>query len=80
MDKSKDMWWGPLTLLMLLAIIGYGWYALTHERPLNIIDVIVTALLLRMSTMVDYRYGSSKGSKEKTELLTKNVDTNEKPE
>ncbi len=68
-EQSKDNWWGWLVLIILFAIIGFGAYALITGKDLRIIEVVLTALLMKFGTMIDYRYGSSKGSKEKTELL-----------
>lgn len=67
---NKDMWWGWLTLLLLLAIIGFAAWSLYSGRQLSGVELIVGQLLSFITLLLGYRYGSSKGSKEKTELLT----------
>ena len=62
MDINKDMWWGPLVLLMLLAVIGFAAYALVTGKDLTVIAIVLTALLMKLGTMLDFRYGNSKKS------------------
>lgn len=72
MNKYKDLWWGPITMVMLLAVISWATWSLKTGRQLNSADLIIGGIMMRLSTMLDYRYGSSKSSDKKTDLLTKN--------
>ncbi len=69
METQKDNWWGFLVTLLLVALIVFGFYCLVYGKVLDGIGIIVGVLTAKLSTMIDFRYGSSKGSKEKTELL-----------
>lgn len=62
---AGDAWWGPLTLIMLLALIGYGWYSLIHNKSMDSATLVIGGLLTNFSTLLSFRYGSSKGSKDK---------------
>jgi hypothetical protein len=64
-----DWQWLILVLVHLGAIIGLAWYALVTGKSLEIITVIVAALIMRVGTLIDYKYGSSEGSKTKTGLM-----------
>ena len=69
--KGKDLAWCMLVTVILLSIIGFGFYSLTTGKDLRLIEIVLTALLMKFGTLVDYKYGSSRGSREKTELLNK---------
>lgn len=69
--ENRDNWWGPLTLLMMIALIGFGVAAMRTGKTLDGVSLIIGGLLTNFGTMLNFRYGSSKGSKEKTELLNK---------
>ena len=68
-EQNKDNWWGWLVLVILLAIIGLSAYCLVTGKAIGPVEVVVTALILKLGTLMDYRYGSSKGSQEKTAML-----------
>jgi hypothetical protein len=70
MKKEIDIQWLSIVMLLLLAIIGLAWYALVTGKNIQVIEVVLTALILKLGTMIDYKYGSSAGSKEKTELMS----------
>ncbi len=65
----EDKYWFGLVVLMLVAIIAFGGYGLYTGKSLEAILVIVGGLLAKIGTLLDYKYGSSQGSKDKTELL-----------
>lgn len=67
--KGKDIGWWLLVLIMLAAIVAFGFYSLATGKDLRLIEIILTAILMKFGTLVDYKYGSSKGSRDKTELL-----------
>lgn len=75
MNSNSDKMWGPLVFLMLVAIIGFAWYALTHKVSLEGIAIILGLLISKLGTLIDFRYGSSKGSKDKTDALVKEADS-----
>ena len=66
---NKDWTWGAIVIIILLAIIGFGCYSLATGKDLKVIEVVLTALLMKFGTLIDFKYGSSKGSKEKTEMM-----------
>lgn len=68
--------WYTIVLILLAAIIFFGCYALITGKHLELISVVITALILRLGTMLDFKYGSSEGSKTKTTLMAKE---NERP-
>lgn len=70
-DPRRDNWWGWIVLILLVAVIGFATYSLVSGKSLTVIEVVITALVLKLNTMLDFRYGSSKSSQEKTEILTK---------
>ncbi len=77
MDTTKDNWWGFLVTLMLLALIVFGSYCLKTGKSLEGIGIITGVLIGKLGTMIDFRYGSSKGSKEKdgsmSQLLNESI-------
>ena len=56
-------------VLCLLALIGMAFYALMTGQSLEPIGDIKTDLSSVVLLLIGYFWGSSKGSKEKTELL-----------
>ena len=70
--NKKDYWWGPLTFLVLSALVIFGIYCLSTGRTLDGVALIVGVLISKLGTLIDFRYGSSQGSKSKTDLLAKN--------
>lgn len=62
---DKDIWWGPLTVLMTVALVGFGVYALATGKSLDGASLIIGGLLSNQSALLNFRYGSSKGSKDK---------------
>jgi hypothetical protein len=73
--KGRDIWWGPLVVLLLCAVIGFAIYSLKYNRPLSGIELIVGQLLGFATLLLSFRYGSSKGSKDKTDLISNNKNT-----
>lgn len=62
---SGDAWWGPLTLIMLIALIGFGSYALAADKSMDGANLVIGGLMTNMGMLLSFRYGSSKGSKDK---------------
>lgn len=71
MQQTKDIWWGIITSLLLLALIAMAAYCLKTRQTLDGVALIIGGLSMKLGTLIDFRYGSSAGSKEKTELLAK---------
>ena len=69
MNQVNDKWWGPIVVIILGAIITFAGYALYTGKNLTVIEVVLTALIMKLGTMMDYRYGSSKGSRDKTDII-----------
>lgn len=69
--ENRDKVWGRIVMVLLIAIVGFAAYSLVTGTDLDIIEVVLTALIMKFGTLMDYRYGSSKSSHEKTELLNK---------
>lgn len=63
--EGKDIWWGIITMVMLLALIGFGWYSLAKEKTMDPANLVIGGLMTNMGMLLSFRYGSSKGSKEK---------------
>lgn len=61
-------------VFLLVAIVGLGFYCLVSGKNIDSISVVVAALVLKLGTLLDFRYGSSAGSKDKTELLSNKKD------
>lgn len=68
---NKDGQWLLVVLLMLLTIIAFGWYSLVTGKDLRSIESVLLLLTVRLGTLLDFRWGSSRSSQEKTELLNK---------
>ena len=72
--KTKDIYFYSIGGLFVIGF--FVALALVIIRPLptdnmRIIDMMFGALIASMSTVVNYFYGSSKGSSDKNELLSK---------
>ncbi len=63
--EGKDIWWGIITMIMLLALIGFGWYSLAKGKTMDPANLVIGGLMTNMGMLLSFRYGSSKGSKEK---------------
>lgn len=68
--NSKDYLFSAVLLLMLLALVGFGFMATLKKIDLTPAAVIITFLATNCVTLIGYRWGSSKGSKDKDALLT----------
>lgn len=60
-----DAWWGPLTLIMLLALIGFGYYCQVYDKSMDSANLVIGGLMTNLGMLLSFRYGSSKGSKDK---------------
>lgn len=69
--KGKDIWWGLLVFTLLGAIIYFGVVAFKTGKNLDSITVVITCLVFGFKELLQYRYGSSKGSKDKQDQLDK---------
>ena len=70
----KDIFQYVLGILIVLCFFILLYYLVKKEVPevnSNLLNLIVGALLGSFSTVVQYYYGSSKGSAEKDQLLRK---------
>lgn len=75
MDKKErseclqEIMFYTILVILILAIIGFGVYCIRHKVSLEPIGVILTFLTLRAGSLMDYRWGSSVGSKDKDKQL-----------
>lgn len=65
MLNGKDVWWGPLVLIMLLALIWFGCYSQLHNKSMDCANLVIGGLMTNLGMLLSFRYGSSKGSKDK---------------
>lgn len=63
--KGKDIWWGICVLLLLGTFIFIAVYCLVTGKKPDHIEAISIALLAILNQLMGFRYGSSKGSKDK---------------
>ena len=69
--KGKDLGFWVTLFVLILAVLALGFYGLIYGKNLDGISIIVGFLINAVMLLLNYRYGSSKGSKDKTELLEK---------
>ena len=72
MKVSNDILGVSIILLCLSAVIGFGAYALVNAKSLEHVNTIISELMGVVLLLVGYFWGSSKGSRDKTELLNRN--------
>lgn len=63
--KGRDVWWGPITVLLIGSLIGFACYALGSGKSLDSASLVIGGLISNAGLMLNFRYGSSKGSKDK---------------
>ena len=63
--KGKDIWWAVITLLLLVNVCGLAWYSAVTGKDLKPLEGVVMQLVSFLTLLLGFRYGSSKGSKEK---------------
>lgn len=68
---AKEFGYWFLVVLHLGALILFGYMAFQTGKTLDGISIIVGALITNLGLLLNYRFGSSKGSKDKQELLNK---------
>ncbi len=62
---GKDIWWGIALLMLLGNVIGLAWYSLITGKDLKLIEAVVLQMITFIALLLNFRYGSSKGSKDK---------------
>ena len=67
--KGKDIWWGLLTVLILGFMMWLMAYCLVTGKNMSGIADLRESIMGVLMLLIGYRYGSSKGSKDKTDLL-----------
>lgn len=72
MPKGRDILFGLVLLLMLGALIAFGFLATIKKIDLTPAAVIITFLATNCVTLISYQWGSSKGSKDKDAALMAN--------
>jgi hypothetical protein len=70
MKKNNDWSWLIVTMTILLSLVGFEAYGMITGKPVQASGLIIGALIVKLGTMIDFRWGSSKGSKDKMEMLT----------
>ena len=63
--------WFVLSMILLAAIIGFGFVCLFTGKSLAGVSLIVGCLITKLGTLIDYMYGSSQGSKDKDKMNEK---------
>ena len=63
--NGNDVWWGPLVLIMLVALIGFGCYSQVYNKSMDSANLVIGGLMTNLGMLLSFRYGSSKGSKDK---------------
>jgi len=71
MNQNKDYLFGVLIIAILFSLIGFGLLALLKNVDLNKATIVISFLTTNGAFLIGYRWGSSKGSKDKTDLLAK---------
>ncbi len=69
--KGKNLGFWLVLLTMLWALIGFGIACLITGKTLDGVSIIIGALIGNISLLMNFKWGSSDGSKKKTELLNK---------
>lgn len=67
--KGKDLWWGVITLTLLLFLMALITYCVITGKSVKEVSDIKDLLKDVVLLLIGYRYGSSKGSKDKGEQL-----------
>jgi uncharacterized BrkB/YihY/UPF0761 family membrane protein len=74
MKTAKDYFQyilGILIVAAFFAVIIFLMYVTIPERNKDLLNILLGALIASFTTVKDYFFGSSKGSAEKTDLLSK---------
>lgn len=71
MRLNNDQLGVAIIIICLFAVIGFGEQAMLANKSLEHINTIINELMGIVILLVGYFWGSSKGSKDKTELLKK---------
>jgi hypothetical protein len=69
--EHKNFGFYAVLLFVLLVMAGFGGYALWTGKSLDLVASISGPFSMIAASMVGYMWGSSEGSKKKTELLNK---------
>jgi hypothetical protein len=68
-NKDKDYLFGVLMIMITVSLIAFGFLAVLMGVDLTKATIVTSFLTSSGGFLIGYRWGSSKGSKEKTELL-----------
>lgn len=69
MNKDKDYLFGFLIIMMTLALIGFGYLAVLKNVDLVKATIVTSFLTSSAAFLIGYRWGSSKGSKDKDAII-----------
>lgn len=72
--SAKDIFQYVLGTVVVITFIILLWFLFKKEIPqtnMNLLSLIIGALIGSFTTVVQYFFGSSKGSAEKSEILRK---------
>ena len=75
--SGKDIFQYVLGIVVVMAFVALLYFLFTKEIPwvnMNLLSLIIGALIGSFTTVVQYFFGSSKGSAEKSEILRKDKD------
>ena len=73
--KDKDYLFGFLIITITLALIAFGFLAVLKSIDLTKAAIIITFLTSSASFLIGYRWGSSKGSKDKDAIIANEQNT-----
>jgi len=69
--SGKEIGYWVLAFLHFGALIFFGWMAFEKGKTLDNVSIIIGAIITNLGLLLNFRFGSSKGSKDKQELLNK---------
>lgn len=59
---NGDKYWFWLVVMLMSALIVFGGYALVMGKSLEGASLIVGGIMTKLSTLIDFKYGSSEAS------------------
>ena len=78
MDKVQGWIKISLSIVITIGFFAVMFYLITTGKYEQAVNLLIGALIAGFTTIINYHYGSSKGSADKTALLAKQM-KNEQP-